>query len=93
MNHQAVSLKQINVTLELPSLIIFLVSREAPVRDLRVGAIRSVSQRRQGLQQGILGNSLHSLIFFFKDDIRSSQPFIINTERKVKSCPSQISRA
>ena len=66
MNHQAVSLKQINVTLELPSFIISLVSREAPVRGLRFGAIRSVSQRRQGLRQGILGNSLHSLIFFSK---------------------------
>jgi len=46
MKHQAASLKQINVTFELLSFLISVVPSGAPVRALRAGASRSVSQKR-----------------------------------------------
>lgn len=42
MKNQAVSLKQISVTSELPSFTFSLVPREAPLRGLRTGAIKPV---------------------------------------------------
>lgn len=44
--HQAASLKQTNAALELLSFIISVVPQGAAVRASRVGASRSISQRR-----------------------------------------------